>query len=129
MSNRPVHEVRLGRVTATVWVNDGEYGNHYTTSVKRTYRDDAGRFKDSRSFATRDLLQVSQAVQLVHSWLFKRGLLDNRRRPLSQDAECPACEDGVCSALEDKGLDPAAEASGSWNADEMCADFVLDEAA
>lgn len=126
MSNAPIHEVRLGRVSATVWVNDGEYGNHYTISVKRTYRDDAGRFKDSRSFATRDLLLVAKAVELIHTWMFEQGLLDNRRRAVGENAvECSACEGTGC---ESDGLRRRPEESGSWNPDEMCAE-LLDEAA
>ena len=41
MSNRPVHELRYGRIKAVIWKNEGTNGNGHSLSVVvfRIYKD------------------------------------------------------------------------------------------
>ncbi|MBL9168975.1 MAG: hypothetical protein JNN07_14640 [Verrucomicrobiales bacterium] len=77
--DRPVHEVRLGGVKATVWKNESERGSHYNTTVSRIYRD-GETWKTSESFGRDDLLPLAKAIDQAHSWICEQ----TARRP---DAE------------------------------------------
>ena len=36
---KPVHEIRLGRIRAAVWLNDTENGPRYNVQISRLYKD------------------------------------------------------------------------------------------
>lgn len=36
--DRPVHKIRYGSVTATIWANNSMAGYFYNTTFKRSYR-------------------------------------------------------------------------------------------
>ena len=40
---RPVHEVRLGAIRASIWANETENGTRHNVTFDRTYRDGLGR--------------------------------------------------------------------------------------
>jgi hypothetical protein len=66
---RPVHEVRLGRVKAVVWANDGEHGVRYSVSVARVYKDKQDRWQTTESFGRDDLLVLAKVCDLAHTWI------------------------------------------------------------
>lgn len=66
---RPVHEVRLGRVKAAVWANDGEHGVRYSVTVCRVYKDQGQKWQTTDSFGRDDLLVLAKVVDLAHSWV------------------------------------------------------------
>ncbi len=73
-TNRPVHEVRLGRIRAAVWANSTESGIRYNVTVSRLYKDEkSGEWKDSASFGRDDLPLVGKVCDLAHSWIFEQG--------------------------------------------------------
>ena len=37
--NRPVHEIRLGRIKAAIWENDTKNGTYHNVSISRIYKD------------------------------------------------------------------------------------------
>ena len=45
--NIPVHEVKFGRVRATVWANEGEAGVWHTVKFSRLYKDKDGQWQDA----------------------------------------------------------------------------------
>jgi len=61
--NRPADTLRDGTVKATIWKRQGESGDFYATELARTYRDQDGNFRDSRSFSGTDLLRVSELAK------------------------------------------------------------------
>src|SRR5438105_4451946 len=49
--NKPVHEVRLGRVKVAVWKNDTKEGGiRFAFTVSRSYKDQQGQWKSMSSF-------------------------------------------------------------------------------
>jgi hypothetical protein len=52
--NRPVHEIRLGRIRAAIWRNDTENGTRHNVSLSRLYKD-GDEWRDSTSFGREDL--------------------------------------------------------------------------
>ncbi|MCI0457458.1 MAG: hypothetical protein L0Z62_10855 [Gemmataceae bacterium] len=65
---RPAHEVRLGRIKATIWSNTSETGTWYNVTLSRTYRE-GDEWKSSASFGRDDLLVVAKVADLAHSWI------------------------------------------------------------
>ncbi len=76
MTNRPVHEIRLGRIRASIWSNPGERGPLYSVSLCRLYKTDAGEWADSASFHRDDLLVVAKVADLAHTWVHEQSARD-----------------------------------------------------
>ena len=67
--NRPVHEIRLGRVKAAVWANPGEHGVRYSVTVSRVYKDSEQKWQTTDSFGRDDLLVLAKVSDLAHTWI------------------------------------------------------------
>lgn len=68
-ANKPVHEVRMGRIKAAIWENSTEAGIRHNVTITRLYRD-GETWKDSTSFGRDDLPLVAKVADLAHSWIF-----------------------------------------------------------
>jgi hypothetical protein len=72
---RPVHEIRLGRIRAAIWVNATENGVRHNVTLSRLYRDEQqGQWKDSTSFGRDDLPLVAKVADQAHLWIFQAQL-------------------------------------------------------
>lgn len=69
---RPVHEVRLGRIKAAIWENSTENGTRHNVTVSRLYKD-GDVWKDSTSFGRDDLPLVAKVADLAHTWIFEQN--------------------------------------------------------
>jgi hypothetical protein len=69
--NKPVHEVRLGRIRAAVWLNDTENGPRYNVQITRLYKDQKDKWKDSTSFGREDLPLVAKVAELAMVWIYE----------------------------------------------------------
>ncbi len=70
--NRPVHEVRLGRIKAAVWENATENGTRHNVTLSRIYKD-GDQWKDTTSFGRDDLPLVAKVADLAHTWIFEQA--------------------------------------------------------
>jgi hypothetical protein len=70
--NRPVHEIRLGRIRAAIWQNETDNGTFYNVTISRLYKD-GDDWKDSSSFGRDDLPLVAKVCDQVHTWIFEQG--------------------------------------------------------
>src|SRR5262245_60191252 len=71
---RPVHEVRLGRIKAAIWSNSTEKGVRYGVTLGRIYKDqEDGEWQTSTSFGRDDLLLVAKVCELAILWIFEQG--------------------------------------------------------
>jgi hypothetical protein len=68
-AQRPVHEIRLGRIKATIWENETENGSRYNVNLTRLYKD-GDQWKDSTGFGRDDLPLVAKVADLAHTWIF-----------------------------------------------------------
>lgn len=68
--NKPVDEVRLGRIKAAIWKNDTEVGPMHNVTLERTYRD-GDDWKSSQSFGRDDLLVVAKALDIAHTKIYQ----------------------------------------------------------
>jgi hypothetical protein len=71
-AKRPVHEVRLGRIKATIWENDTRDGVRHNVSLSRIYKD-GNTWKDSTSFGRDDLPLVSKVADMAHTWVYENA--------------------------------------------------------
>lgn len=69
---RPAHEIRLGRIKATIWANQHEGGTWYNVTISRSYKDD-DEWKSSASFGRDELLTVSKAADLANTWIHNQS--------------------------------------------------------
>ena len=75
-SNKPAHEVRLGRIKAAVWANPGEAGVWYSVVFSRLYKE-GDNWKRSDSFSRDDLPLVMKVADRVHTWIYEQGAADH----------------------------------------------------
>jgi len=65
---RPAHEIRLGRIKATIWANQGDNGPWFNVNLSRSYKD-GDEWKSSTSFGRDELLTVAKVADLANSWI------------------------------------------------------------
>lgn len=70
--NRPVHEVRFGRIRAAIWQNETENGPRHNVTITRLYKD-GNDWKDSTSFGRDDLPLVAKVCDQAHTWIFEQA--------------------------------------------------------
>lgn len=91
MTNRPVHEIRMGRVRAAVWRRETDGRLRYHVSFSRLYKDEAGQWKDSASFNRDDLPLLIKVADQAYTWIHQ-GAGDTADASEFRDSE-PATAD------------------------------------
>lgn len=77
---KPVHEIRLGKVKGAVWLNHTESGPRYNVSFSRIYKTDKG-WESSLSFGRDELPLVSKVADMAHTWIYQqKDRSDNAER-------------------------------------------------
>jgi hypothetical protein len=72
-ANKPIHEIRLGRIRAAVWENEGSKGVMHSVTFSRLYKDEkTDHWADSTSFGRDDLLLLSKVADRAHSWVLEQ---------------------------------------------------------
>ena len=69
--NRPVHEIKLGRVRASIWTNKNDRQDvWFSVSISRFYRDGDDWKTTTASFGRDDLPLVSKAAEMAYAWIW-----------------------------------------------------------
>ncbi len=71
--NKPIHEIRIGRLRAAIWQNETEAGVRHNVTFARLYKD-GDRWKDSASFGRDDLPLLEKLADAAHGWLYRGGV-------------------------------------------------------
>ena len=69
---KPAHEIRLGRIKATIWENQTDNGTRYSVTISRLYKD-GDDWKQTTSFGRDDLPLVAKVADLVHTWTYEQA--------------------------------------------------------
>jgi hypothetical protein len=85
--DRPVHEIRYRNIRATIWKNQIVKGVMYNVTVSRSYRDEAGKWHDSDSFAFGDLMNLAKALYDAHSAIASAIARDRPKREPANDGD------------------------------------------
>ena len=72
MANRPVHEIRLGKVKAAIWKNDTDAGIRYSVSFVRIFKTEEG-WDSSPTFGRDELPLVAKVADMVHTWIYQQN--------------------------------------------------------
>jgi hypothetical protein len=68
-TKRPVHRIRIGAVSASVFLNQTKDGKEFPSAViSRSYKT-GDTFKDSNSYGARHLAELAGVVVGLQSWL------------------------------------------------------------
>lgn len=72
--DKPVHEIRIGRIKAVIWLNHTENGNRHNVTLRRIFkRDSSAQWEQSDVFGRDDLLLVAEVCRLATLWIFEHG--------------------------------------------------------
>ena len=70
-NNRPVCEVRLGRVKAAAFANETQLGTRHGVTFAKLYKDGEDQWRSGSSFDREDLLLVAKVADEMHSALYR----------------------------------------------------------
>ena len=68
-SQKPVEEIRVGRVRAAIWENETPNGARHNVTFRRLYKD-GDDWKSTDSFGRDDLPLVAKVADLAHTWIY-----------------------------------------------------------
>ena len=71
-TERPIHEVRFGRIKAAVWANQTQAGVRHSVTFVRLYKE-GDEWKTSASFGRDDLPLIAKVADKAHDWIFEHG--------------------------------------------------------
>jgi len=66
--SQPVHKIRHGAVSASIWRQETDKGPMFNVTFQRAYRD-GETWKNSGSFGRRDLLVVGLIAARAFEWI------------------------------------------------------------
>ena len=69
-NHKPVDEVRIGRVKATIWRNGTDEQPRHNVTFGRLYKE-ADQWKTTQSFGRNDLLVLAKVADRAHSRIFE----------------------------------------------------------
>lgn len=84
---KPVHVIRIGALSASVWENQGRDGKWWSVSYQRGYMDSKGVWQYSTHFNFEDTLALSQLAVRSFNYL---ELLRATQRKAARDAKSAA---------------------------------------
>lgn len=70
--DRPIHEVRLGKVKAAIWRNETDLGTRYSVTISRIYKTESG-WESSSSFGRDELPLIAKVADMAHSWIYQQN--------------------------------------------------------
>ena len=73
---KPVHEVRMGRIKAAIWANETDNGTRHNVTITRLYKD-GDEWKTSTSFGRDELPLVAKVADMAHTWIYQQGQESN----------------------------------------------------
>ena len=68
-NQKPVDEIRIGRVKATIWRNGPDEQPRHNVTFGRLYKE-ADQWKTTQSFGRNDLLVLAKVADQAHSRIF-----------------------------------------------------------
>ena len=74
-NDKPVHELRIGRIKATIWENDAENGGTWhNVTLSRLYKtgDLPSDWQQSGSFGRDDLPIVAEVTMQAWRWIYQQ---------------------------------------------------------
>jgi len=87
---KPIIQIRLGAIRASIWANDTASGRRYNVTVGRLYQKD-GAWKTSNSFGQDEVLVLCKALDMAYLWIAEaKGA--NKNEPPAANVDESGCE-------------------------------------
>jgi hypothetical protein len=71
-TNKPVHQIKEGRVRAAIWANEGKDGVRHTVTLERFYKQGES-IKSASSFYLDDIERLEKVLSQAKSWLTEQA--------------------------------------------------------
>jgi len=68
-NNKPVHEIRIGRIVAAIWKNESPHGTRHSVTLSKIYKDATDKWQRTDSFWRDDLPIVEKVADLAFRWI------------------------------------------------------------
>lgn len=79
-NNVPVHRLRSGALSVSVWEQKGTKGQFYTVNAQRAYTQDDGKtWEHTDSFSRDDLPVIGSLLLQAHAWIVRKEGQGNER--------------------------------------------------
>jgi hypothetical protein len=89
----PAHDIRLGRLHASVWRNEhATEGVWFSVTLSRSYKDAQGQWHSASSFGRDDLLAVGELTRLAFHWIAEHQKSQQRERQPGEEGDAPLPE-------------------------------------
>lgn len=75
--NQPVHRIRHGAISASIWQQDTDSGPMFNVTFQRSYKD-GETWKTSASFGRQNLLVLSLIAARAYEWISNQKTKFNR---------------------------------------------------
>lgn len=69
---KPAHEVKLGRIRATIWANETDQDVWFNVTITRLYNDGES-WKDTTSLRRDDLPIAAKAADMAYAWIWSQN--------------------------------------------------------
>ena len=76
-NQKPVDEIRIGRVKATIWRNGTDERPRHNVTFGRLYKE-ADQWKTTHSFGRNDLLVLRKVAAFAHTRIFELPQVENQ---------------------------------------------------
>ena len=68
-NQKPLHQVRVGSVRASIWENHSEKGPFFSVTFSRSYKDRSGQWQNGQSYLGRDLDVLIDCAQEAKAFI------------------------------------------------------------
>ena len=82
--SRPVHEIRLGLIKASIWHNMTRAGERFNVTLTRLFKN-GDVWSQSSQLGRDDLLAAAKVLDMAHSWIHEQER--SEKRPTEQTDE------------------------------------------
>ncbi len=76
--NKPVHEIRMGLINASIWHNMTRAGERFNVTLTRLYRN-GDVWSQSSHLGRDDLLVAAKVLDMAHTWIFEQDRAEKNR--------------------------------------------------
>ena len=74
--NTPVHVVRAGTISASVWENENESNGKkfksYSVTTQKSYKDKNDKWKESNSLMAAEVPKMTAVLQQAYEWIISQ---------------------------------------------------------
>ena len=85
MATTPEKTIRIGGIQFSIWSNETSKGNFQSITIDKSYKDEKGEWKRTKSFKSSDLVKVQLGLTEVLKYLYLKDVIT----PKTDDGDTP----------------------------------------